>query len=150
VFCAGIENPLSAKCSISLRKRKAKGNKKAARTMVLTIMLTPQDHSPSIHAAPEDGPTSGGAGAPGNEIPSEVMERYAALEKLACLLFWELERLDPTGHFEMDRGPEENWNSMPECERAFYITALQRALGHRDLVLKALERVPENDAVDGS
>jgi hypothetical protein len=79
----------------------------------------------------------------------DIPEKVKALESLASLLFWELERLDPTGHFEMSRGVAENWQSMPESERAFYVTALGRALLNRELVLQALgeevvQRRPRN------
>lgn len=88
--------------------------------------------------------------SPQENIPREAIGRLSALEELASLLFWELERLDSTGHFDMSRGIEENWQSMPESERAFYVTALGRALLNRELVLKALgERLPKNGWVEG-
>lgn len=71
-------------------------------------------------------------------IPREAIRRHAALEELACLLFWELEQLDPTGHFEMSQSKEENWMTMSESERAFYVSALQRTLLNRELVRQVL------------
>ena len=91
------------------------------------------------------------AGAPGGDaMPPNAARRYTALDALACRLFWELEMLDPTGHFEMERGPEENWRALPEIERGVYVTALQRALNHRELVAAALgDRLSKNNGVDG-
>lgn len=83
-------------------------------------------------------------------MPPDVAHRYAALDALACQLFWELEKLDPSGLFEMDRGSKENWLTLPDSEREIYVTALERALRHRELVAAALgERLSKNNRVDG-
>lgn len=77
-----------------------------------------------------------------------IPAKCRAVEALASHLFWELEKLDHSGHFEIERGREENWLSMPESERAIYTTALGRTLLHRDLVMSALgEGLPDNNGI---
>jgi hypothetical protein len=86
----------------------------------------------------------------GASMPPEAARRYAALDALACQLVWELEMIDPSGHFEMERGPKENWLALPENEREVYLTALQRVLRHRELVAAVLsQRMPKDNRVDG-
>jgi hypothetical protein len=61
-----------------------------------------------------------------------IPTKYLAIERLASLLFWEMEKLDHSGHFDMALGVEDNWLSMPESERSIYTVALGRKLLNRD------------------
>jgi hypothetical protein len=70
--------------------------------------------------------------------PEHIPTKRKAIERLAAFLFWELERLDPTGNFEMSQGVVENWASLPETERELYVAALQRVLQENDLIKEAL------------
>jgi hypothetical protein len=90
------------------------------------------------------------AGAPA-DIPEEAAKRFAALDELAKCLFWEFELLDPTGDFEIAEGAEKNWDKLNDIEKEFYVTALERTLLHRDLVIVALgERLPKDNDINGS
>jgi hypothetical protein len=82
-------------------------------------------------------------------MPQAVAHRLAALEELACLFLWEMERVDHTGHYDMSLSPKENWLSIPEIDREIYFSALATVFRNRDLVLRALGGLPKNDSVDG-
>jgi hypothetical protein len=77
------------------------------------------------------------------------MSDRAALEALAATFVWELERLDPSGRFELERGREAIWRSLTDGERAYYVEALGATLKNRKLVEEAISnRLAEDDAID--
>jgi hypothetical protein len=86
-----------------------------------------------------------------NTPPASARHRLSALEALAKAFFWEQERLDPSGNFEMGEGADAAWRALPPSEREFYVSIMQRVLLNDDLLIAASGgRLAKNNRVNRS
>ena len=69
--------------------------------------------------------------------PTQSRRKRRIYEALACSLVWELERIDPTGSYEMDHGPLWNWRRLSSGEREIYISAVELTLLRRGALIRA-------------
>ncbi len=82
-------------------------------------------------------------------FPVVARRRMKAIEALAKAFFWEQERLDPSGNFEMTEGVDAAWRALPSSEREFYVSIMQRVLLNDDLIITASGgRLTKNHSVN--
>jgi hypothetical protein len=83
-----------------------------------------------------DAPASGPSGTESDGC----RPREEAIDRLAIILFWKMEHLDPSGDCDWSKSPEENWLALDEHSRAYYRSCISMLAANLPLWQRVFSR----------